>query len=103
MISETSNTLSNASNKLAEGLTQAYEGSTRLTNAMQSLKTSTSEIGEGISKVNNEGISKISSISTELNGYAEKTKELVDLSNNYKGFASNDVDKTIFIYKLSMK
>lgn len=103
IVQEKSNELSNGSSTLAEGLTKAYEGSVRLTNALSSLSTSTSDMSNGITKINQEGINKLTNVSNELGEYSSKARTLINLSNNYKGFSSDDADETIFIYKISMK
>ena len=38
-----------------------------------------------------------------INKEINKIKKLISLSKSYKGFTGNNVDKTIFIYRLSSK
>ena len=54
-----------------------------------------------IIKINNEGISKLTEFGNKAVTYKNKVKTLTNLSKNYKGFASDNSDSTLFIYKIS--
>ena len=62
---------------------------------------STNLLSAGISKINNEGINKLTDYKNLALSYSDKVKKLKDLSNEYSGFSANNVDNTIFIYKIS--
>lgn len=96
-------TLQKGSNSLTTGLNQLVEGSKKLDNGSLQLQDGSKELSSGITKINQEGINQLVSISNEINYSSNKIKELISLSKNYKGFTGNNVDKTIFIYRLSSK
>ena len=94
-------TLTNGSKELNIGMNKLSEGSNKLVEGSIKLSEGNNELKEGISKLNNEGIHKITNYSNKINNYSYKVETLINLSKNYKGFTSNNADKTIFIYKLS--
>ena len=96
-------TLQKGSNSLTTGLNQLVEGSKKLDNGSLQLQDGSKELSSGITKINQEGINQLVSISNEINYSSNKIKKLISLSKNYKGFTGNNVDKTIFIYRLSCK
>ena len=67
----------------------------------QQLYDGTNQLKDGISKINREGIHKISSIGNQAVQYSNKVQSLVSLSKSYSGFSSDNANQTIFIYKLS--
>ena len=95
------NQLTEGSKKLSTGLGELYEGSNKLVEGSTKLGDGNKSLLEGITKLNNEGISKLNSYGKKINNYSDKVNTLVNLSKNYKGYTSNNSDKTIFIYKLS--
>ena len=95
------NSLQSGSNELTNGLNELSSGSKKLNAGTNSLKDGSNELSNGITKINNEGIKKLSSYGTKITNYSNKVKTLVRLSKNYNGFASDNSDNTIFIYKLS--
>ena len=96
-------TLQKGSNSLTTGLNQLVEGSKKLDNGSLQLQDGSKELSSGITKINQEGINQLVSISNEINYSSNKIKKLISLSKNYKGFTGTNVDKTIFIYRLSNK
>ena len=94
-------TLTNGSKELNIGMNKLSEGSNKLVEGSIKLSEGNNELKEGISKLNNEGIHKLTNYSNKINNYSYKVETLINLSKNYKGFTSNNADKTIFIYKLS--
>ena len=96
-------TLQKGSNSLTTGLNQLVEGSKKLDNGSLQLQDGSKELSSGITKINQEGINQLVSISNEINYSSNKIKKLISLSKNYKGFTGTNVDKTIFIYRLSSK
>ena len=79
-------TLNNGLLELNEGLKQLNEGS--------------NELNSGINRFNSEGINKLNNYSFKVKKYKNKFEALVDLSNDYNGFASNNASETIFINKV---
>ena len=51
----------------------------------------------GINAYNDEGIKELSKLSSKLENYKEKVAALVKLSENYKGYGSNNASKTTFV------
>lgn len=79
-------TLSGAMNQLNGGIRKLNTGATTLNN--------------GITKFNKEGINKLSNYSIKVNNYSSKAEALVNLSKNYKGYASTNATETIFVNKV---
>ncbi len=101
LLSAGSNKLSDGTNDLNNGLEILYKGSTSLEEGTLKLSNGSVELRDGICKINKEGINKLTSYGNKLSNYSNSVEELVNLSKNYKGFASNNSDEVIFIYKLS--
>ncbi len=95
--------LQEGSTNLTDGLSKLYEGSNQLVDGGKQLTSGSTELEEGISKINREGIKKLTEYSHLATNYTYRIKQLGNLSKNYKGFSSNNVDETIFIYKLEKK
>ena len=57
-------------------------------------------LGDGISKINKEGISPLYYYSNTITNYTGKLEAMAKLSTEYKGFASNNSDSTLFVYML---
>ena len=93
--------LKDGSKELTTGLDRLNNGSKELANGTSSLKEGSKELANGIIKINNEGIKKLSDYGSKLTNYSHKVKTLIKLSKDYNGFASDNSDNTIFIYKLS--
>ena len=93
--------LTNGSNELTNGLNELQTGSKKLKNGTNSLTNGSKELSNGIIKINNEGIKKLSSYGSKITNYSNRAKALVRLSKNYNGFASDNSDNTIFIYKVT--
>ena len=79
-------TLSGAMNQLNGGIKKLNQGATTL--------------NTGIAKFNKEGINKLSSYSNTISNYSSKAEALINLSKNYKGYASDNVSETIFVNKV---
>lgn len=100
-LNEGTNKLSNGTKQINDGLTKLYSGSNELLSGTVNLSNGTNTLNEGIIKINNEGISKLTEYGNKAVTYKNKVKTLTNLSKNYKGFASNNSDSTLFIYKIS--
>lgn len=100
-LNEGTNKLSNGTKQINDGLTKLYSGSNELLSGTSNLSNGTNTLNEGIIKINNEGISKLTEYGNKVVIYKNKVKTLTNLSKNYKGFASDNSDSTLFIYKIS--
>ena len=95
------NSLYEGSSKLNSGLQELYNGSSRLVEGSKKLEDGTKSLSDGLDRLNREGISKIALLANQVGVYSTKIKNLSYLSNNYSGYASNNSNNTLFIYKLS--
>ena len=86
---------------LHSGLSLIYEKSALLENGAVQLADGTNQLSAGISKINQEGIQKISEYGNKGVELANKIKQMQTLSKNYSGFSSYNIDRTIFVSKLS--
>lgn len=100
-LNDGTNKLSNGTKQINDGLTKLYSGSNELLSGTANLSNGTNTLNEGIIKINNEGISKLTEYGNKAVTYKNKVKTLTNLSKNYKGFASDNSDSTLFIYKIS--
>lgn len=100
-LNEGTNKLSNGTKQINDGLTKLSSGSNELLSGTSNLSNGTNTLNEGIIKINNEGISKLTEYGNKVVIYKNKVKTLTNLSKNYKGFASDNSDSTLFIYKIS--
>ena len=100
-LNEGTNKLSSGTKQINDGLTKLYSGSNELLSGTANLSNGTNTLNEGIIKINNEGISKLTEYGNKAVTYKNKVKTLTNLSKNYKGFASDNSDSTLFIYKIS--
>lgn len=92
-----SNTLYTSSSKITEGINALYQGTNTLMNGTSSLVAGTTTLKSGISTYNKEGISTLVNYANNIQGKTNKLKKLVDLSEQYKGFASNNTNSTTFV------
>lgn len=90
--------LSDGLTKLNIGVSKIYDGSVELKEGTENLKDGTNTIKEGTAKLNKEGINKLSGYAKAIKGYSDKAEALVNLSKEYKGYASDNSDSTMFIY-----
>lgn len=95
-------TLLNASlNELSVGLNKLSQVSTEINKGISTLNNGATKISLGTTQLNNQGIKTLVNYSNRIITYSEKIENLVNLSKSYKGFASNNADSTLFVYKLS--
>ena len=95
-------TLLNASlNELSVGLNKLSQASTQINKGISTLNNGATKISLGTTQLNNQGIKTLVNYSNRIITYSEKIENLVNLSKSYKGFASNNADSTLFVYKLS--
>ena len=95
------NALYEGSNELSIGLQKLYDGSSLLVEGNRKITDGTKLLNEGLNKLDSEGISKLNELAKRVGNYSTKAKGLSNLSRNYSGFASENSDNIIFIYKLS--
>ena len=98
-----SNQLADGSNKINYGLGEVYTNSVKITDALYTVSDATNTLSNGISKINVEGINKLTSMGNNIYNYSNKAKRIVSLSNNYKGYSADNINQTVFILKLSTK
>lgn len=95
-------TLLNSSlNELSVGLNKLSQASTEINKGIITLNNGATKISLGTTQLNNQGIKTLVNYSNRIITYSEKIENLVNLSKSYKGFASNNADSTLFVYKLS--
>ncbi len=95
-------TLLNVSlNELSVGLNKLSQASTEINKGISTLNNGATKISLGTTQLNNQGIKTLVNYSNRIITYSEKFENLVNLSKSYKGFASNNADSTLFVYKLS--
>lgn len=92
--------LSKGLQQVNTGLEKLYSGTTTLTEGTNNLKVGTNTLSTGITELNQKGINKLTEKSTILTSYSNKIKELINLSETYKGYSSTNNNKTTFIYKV---
>lgn len=95
-----SNRLTNGLSELQVGVNKLYNGSLSLTNGTTSLSEGVKTLSQGTSAFNKDGINKLSTYASSIKGYSDKTNALIQLSKNYNGFASNNANKTMFVYMI---
>lgn len=96
-----STALNSGTESLTSGLEALYSGTQTLVGGTNELSSGTSELANGISKINSEGINQLANYGEKAVNYKNKLKTLTNLSKNYKGFASDNADTTIFVYKIA--
>ncbi len=96
-----STTLNSGTESLTSGLETLYSGTQTLVGGANELSSGTSELANGISRINSEGINQLANYGEKAVNYKNKLKTLTNLSKNYKGFASDNADTTIFVYKIA--
>ena len=100
-IYEGSHTLSNGLYTLELGVSKLYEGSSSLHQGAAILYDGTLTLKEGTRSFNQNGIQKLSTYSHTMKKYSDKVEALTELSKNYHGFSSSNIDKTTFIFKVN--
>ena len=99
-ITNGSSSLNQGLTKLETGVNKLYNGSLILKSGANSLNNGTNTLSQGMNKFNEQGISKLSKSAEVLKNKKNIAEELITLSKNYKGYASNNKDESTFIYKL---
>ncbi len=94
------NTLTNGLTELKNGVNQIYSGSTVLVDGANSLDTGMNALSSGISSLNRDGIQVLMGYTNQIRYYGNRVQQLANASKNYSGFAANNVENTVFIYKM---
>lgn len=95
--------LANGSSSINSGLSTIYDNSLLLCDALDKVSDSTSTLSNGISKINKEGINKLSELGNNVSNYSTKAKNIIKLTNEYNGYSGDNINQTLFIYKLNTK
>lgn len=86
---------------LKVGINSLYAGATTLTQGTKDLRNGMDTLSNGITTLNKEGINKLTTTTKKISNYGKTITELVNLSRDYKGYASKNSNKTMFIYKVN--
>ena len=93
--------LNDGLNELKLGVDKLYNGSMVLKEGTNTLNSGIQNLSNGVTILNKEGISKLNSYANKLKMYSDKGRSLVELSQNYQGYTSNNATNTMFIYKMN--
>lgn len=100
-------TLISGNNTVVDSSINTINSMRSLSSAMNTLKDGARQINDGastlstgISRFNNDGIHALSNYTYKVKKYSNKAEALIDLSNQYRGFAANNSNETIFINKV---
>lgn len=89
-----------ATRRIKDNMINLNNGLIQLNSGLEKLYNGSNELSTGINTFNNQGIKKISSYTGTIKTYTSKAEALVNLSNEYKGFTTNNSNETIFINKV---
>lgn len=102
------NNLENGSIKLTEGLnslsygsTQLYNGTIQLENGLKQLVEGSTSLQNGTEQFKKQGIDQLAIYSNKIKQYSNKIDALIQLGKDYKGFAANNSDTTMFVYTIN--
>ncbi len=91
-------TISSGLTSLENGVKQLSSGTYSLMNGSHDLYSGVVTLGDGITKVNQEGIHPLYEYSRKIHVYGGKAKEMIHLSKDYHGYATKSADNTMFVY-----
>lgn len=92
--------LSSGLTELKSGVNQLHEGAISLHTGAMTLNEGMNTLSNGITTINTQGIKKLSGVALLMDDYSYRTKQLVNLSKNYRGYGSNNSSNTTFIYRI---
>lgn len=101
LLADGSSKLSLGLSTLGQGSKQLYQGTTQLEDGIRQLVEGSNSLKSGAEAFHQQGIQKLLNYSNLAKNYSNKLEALIDLSKNYKGFASNNSDSTLFVYTIS--
>lgn len=83
---------------LETGTRQLEKGAETLAFGTNELNDGIITLSNGIKGMNHEGITPLCEYSNSIKNYSSKLEAMINLSKEYYGYASNNVDKTTFVY-----
>jgi len=86
--------------KLKLGINKLWTGENRLCESLQVAYNGSDTLDKGISLINKDGIKVLESNMKKINSYSNKIKDVIKLSKDYNGFATNTAFNTTFVYKM---
>ena len=86
---------------IKNGVDKLYNGSITLLEGVNTLDGGIQKLSNGIITFNEQGINKLNNYVLKAKSYSDRLQRLVNLSNEYNGFVSNNSESTIFIYKVA--
>ncbi len=86
---------------MEDGTTKLYQGSIDIENGIKKLMDGSNRLNNGAKDFQEQGIKKLVGYSNTIKKYSNKMDALVTLSKEYKGFASQNSDSTLFVYTVS--
>jgi len=92
--------LSNGLSELAVGMNQLYQGMESLNIGSKTLHTGITTLSAGMTTFNQEGIKTLTGYASTAKNYSDKLKNVAIKMKEYNGFASNNVENTVFVYKI---
>lgn len=92
-----SNQLANGLTELKNGINKLYNGSISLDNGAKELNKGANTLSKGASEFNKLGINKLNNYVKTIKNYTNKMEALINLSEDYKGFTSNNSNNTNFV------
>ena len=87
-------------NKLSNGASQLDNGTKTLNDGIKKLNSGTKTLGNGLSEFNNRGIKVLNGYAKTATNYKNKLEALIDLSNEYNGYATDNASMTTFVYQV---
>ena len=91
------NKLSNGLKELQSGINKLYNGGVSLEKGTTQLYQGANTLNKGANEFNSKGINKLNNYVKTLHNYSNKLEALIKLSEDYKGFTSNNSNSTNFI------
>jgi len=90
----------NGTKNLQTGIAKIYKGSKSLETGTAKLKKGSDSLVQGANLFNKQGIGTLYQYSNTLKDYSDTFEALMQLSENYHGFSSNNSDETIIVSKV---
>ena len=87
-------------NEVSIGLTKLSEASSQINAGVKTLNDGAIKASDGTQTLNAQGIKTLVNYTNKIVTFGNKLENLVNLSKSYKGYASNNADNTLFVYKL---
>lgn len=94
------NTVVNSSLNTINSMRSLTVAMNKLNDGVKALSEGATTLNTGINTFNEQGIKKLTEYSYKINNYSSKLEALINLSKNYKGYASNNSSETIFVNKV---